>query len=448
MRHLTRRAYWSTSIAVALSDWTHKSFGAECPFGTDARYLLRKSKEFSIAIQLVNHRVDPMDVKQSLTVYHIITGLENGGAEGALYRLCVNDSVCKHVVVSLGNTGKFGPLLTSSGIEVHCLEMPRGQVTISGLRRLWKLLRRNRPQVVQTWMYHADLLGGVMARLCGIRQVFWGIRHTTFSKEDSSRSARIAAKICARLSRFVPKEIICVANRSAETHVSMGYASSRMRIIPNGYDLDQFSPDPSARGVLGVSLGIDPDVPLLGFVARYNPQKDHPTLLQALRILRERDLNFACLLIGPGVDEENSSLNRLRDTLGLSGYVHLLGPRPDIPLIMSALDLHVMSSSFGEAFPNVLCEAMACGTPCVSTDVGDAAEIVGDNGWIVPPSQPSTLADVLQRAMSEMGTASFRARQLAGRRRIQERFGIDTMIAAYHMAWFGGRETCQTVSTQ
>lgn len=370
-------------------------------------------------------------------IYHVIAGLENGGAEAVLYRLCVKDRSCEHVVISLGSEGKYGSLLTRAGVKVHCLNMPRGRVTISGIRRLWRLLREGRPDAVQTWMYHADLLGGTTARLAGIRQVFWGIRHTTLSKADSSRSAIIAAKICAVLSRYVPRQIICCAHRAADIHAKLGYDAGRMRVIPNGYDLDSFKPDSTAPSALRAIFGISSDVPLLGYVARYNPQKDHEALLRALGILQERGISFACLLVGSDVNEGNPDLTRLRETIALSASVHLVGPRDDIPFVMAGLDLHVMSSSFGEAFPNVLSEAMACGTPCVSTDVGDAAEIVGETGWIVPPSQPTLLADALQVAIGELGTADFQARREAARRRVAENFSIQTMISAFHSVWFG-----------
>ena len=142
----------------------------------------------------------------SENIVHIITGLSDGGAEAVLYRLCTNDSNAKHTVISLMGMGKYGSLLEQAGIEVYCLNMPAGRVTISGLRRLYSLLKQLKPDAVQTWMYHADLIGGVAARMAGIKNVYWNIRHTTLEKGKSKKSTIYIAKICAFLSRWVPKK--------------------------------------------------------------------------------------------------------------------------------------------------------------------------------------------------------------------------------------------------
>src|SRR5690554_4089952 len=141
------------------------------------------------------------------------------------------------------DAGKYGPLLSEAGIAVHCLNMPRGRVRVGALRRLWQLLRQLQPDVVQTWMYHADLLGGVVARLAGIRSVVWGIRNTTLVPGKSSHSAIAAARLLARLSKLVPTRIVACAEEAVTVHGKLGYDTTKMRVIPNGYDLAQFVPD-------------------------------------------------------------------------------------------------------------------------------------------------------------------------------------------------------------
>lgn len=372
------------------------------------------------------------------TTLHIITGLSDGGAEAVLYRLCAQDAGGRHSVISLTDAGKYGPLLEEAlEVPVICLDMPRGRVTLSGLQRLWSALRTGKPDVVQTWMYHADLLGGVAARLAGRRNVVWGIHNTTLEPGKSRRSTMAVARVCAWLSGVVPRRIVCCAERSVTVHADLGYDRRRMRVVPNGYDLTVFRPDATAGAAVRRELGVDDNEALVGFVARHDPQKDHDTLLLALKALADRGLRPSCLLVGSGLDAANAPLVRRIDDLGLSGQVRLLGRRNDIPAVMNALDLHLMSSAFGEAFPNVLAEAMACGTPCVSTDVGDAAAIVGDTGWIVPPRDPAALAQAVALALQERGAPSWARRRAAARERVETRFSIARMVDSYHAVWFG-----------
>src|SRR5690606_21194230 len=153
-------------------------------------------------------------------ILHITTGLEGGGAEGVLYRLCTNDSINSHTVISLTNTGIYGPRLTEKGINVYVLNMPRGRVTVSGVYTLWKLISSLKPDVVQTWMYHSDLLGGIIAKICGHKNIVWNIRNSTLDAQTSSTATRLVARLCAMLSNFIPTKIACCANEAADIHIA------------------------------------------------------------------------------------------------------------------------------------------------------------------------------------------------------------------------------------
>ncbi len=370
-----------------------------------------------------------------MKVLHVITGLGDGGAEGMLYRLCSHLPEVTHVVVSLMDEGKYGPLLRDAGVAVHCLGMPRGRLTGRGLLSLWQLMRRERPDVVQTWMYHADLIGGLIARLAGIRAVSWNIRHSTLLTGRTAGTTLFVARVCAKLSCIIPRKIICCSEKAVQVHQDLGYCAKKFEVIPNGYDLGRFLINKEAGKRLRREWGIDDDLPLLGMVARYDPLKDHRTLLAALRTLQKKGLRFFCVLVGTDMVETNAALVDLVNGEGLNAHVLLLGRRNDIPDIMNALDLHVLSS-LGEAFPNVLAEAMACGTPCVATDVGDAALIIGEAGWIVRPEDPEALAEGITTALTIL--SDLKTRKIVAERarsRVSSRFDINNIVQIYHKAW-------------
>ncbi|MBB3189408.1 glycosyltransferase [Halomonas cerina] len=414
-------------------------------------------------------------------IVHIITSLGHGGAQSALCRLCLNDRNNRHTIIAMIEGGRHEPELREHGIEILGLGIRRQRDVMAGSLRLWTLLRRYRPDVVQTWMYHPDLIGGIVARLAGLRHVCWGIRHSSLEPGHSARSTIMIAKACAWLSRWVPERVVCCAHQAAEVHHALGYDRRKSVVISNGYDLSSFYPrasclppspsrampdDPSLTGVearLGERLGratgmpelddgmpvLDAEVPVqdiptpgnsvpvVGMVGRFNPQKDHEGLLRALAIVKRRGHDFRCRLIGPEIDEHNPRLLAWLRTGDLHDRVELLGARADIAELMNGLDLHILSSAFGEGFPNVIAEAMACGTPCVATDVGDTALIIGETGWVVPPRESERLAEAIIEALMERKAHPHRwaQRQHAAVERIRANFTIDRMVEGFDHVW-------------
>lgn len=369
-------------------------------------------------------------------VIHIISGLNSGGAEAVLYRLCIGCNSQQHTVISLMDEGKYALLLREAGIQVYCLNMPRGKVSLSGLAQLWRILWTNKPQIVQTWMYHADLLGGIIARLAGVERVFWGIRRSTLNTGKAKRMTVVIAKLCAKLSHWLPTRIICCAEEAKQVHARLGYAKDKMIVIPNGYDISCFIPDEEAKKRLRVQWNIPEQIPLIGLVGRFDPAKDHSNLISALGQLKRLGFHFKCVLVGNGISEHNEKLISWLQEHDVNDCVLLEGQRDDIYDVMNALDLHVLSS-VTEGFPNVLCEAMACGTPCVTTDVGDAARIVGSTGWVVPACDANALSHAITEAITEKRNDpnAWETRRKRARDRIVENFDLNKMVAAYRTAW-------------
>lgn len=371
-------------------------------------------------------------------VIHVISGLSDGGAEGVLYRLCKYDSLNRHCVISLTDRGKYGDILLNQGVEVVSLKMKSNVFNfIIGILKLFFILRKNKGSIVQTWMYHADLIGGIAARLAGIDNIFWNIRHTTLERGKSKKTTIFIARLCAYLSGLVPKGIVCCAQEALQVHAELGYKNAKMSVIGNGYDLSIYHPSKKLSLSFRNELQLPSDKILLGMVGRFDSQKDHFGLLKALSIVKKVIPNFQFLLVGRELNHSNFNLTERIKKLDLESNILLLDQRTDIPSVMNGLDLHVLSSSFGEAFPNVLAEAMACGTPCVTTDVGDAAVIVGDTGWVVPPKNPQALASAILEAINEEknNPQAWKLREHASRDRIVNNFGIERMISRYHQVW-------------
>ncbi len=368
-------------------------------------------------------------------VIHLISSLDDGGAEGVLFRLGVVDSASILSVICLKGDGKYAPLLRQAGVNVICLNMSSLLAFFRGSSFLFFYFRKNRSAVLQTWMYHADLLGGVLARISGLQKVFWGIRQSTFERASFKRSTFLTAKICSYVSSFVPKLIICCAHRAAIEHAKLGYCKEKMYVIHNGFDTDKFCIDIESRESYRKSFS-PYDSDLLGFVARFDPYKDYFNFLSALRILKSRGIEFKAVFAGKGMDSLNSELMDKIKQLDLEKDVVLLGQRSDIPCIMNCIDVFVLSS-MSEAFPNVIAEAMLCGTPAVTTDVGDAANIVGDTGWIVPPKDSLALANALEEAITaRKNRSSWQIRRLSARERIQREFSLNSMTGKFHSVWF------------
>ena len=374
-----------------------------------------------------------------LRVAHLIPNLRSGGgAQAVLYRLIVENAANEHRVITLLEKGTFAADLEARGVAVHSLGLRGPRDVPRVLAALYRALRRPRPDVLQTWMYHADLLGGLLGRLARV-PVVWGLHHTSFEKGGTSRGVRWSARLCAPLSRWgVPARIVSCSRAGVAAHEAKGYAPERLTVVHNGYDTEAFTPrPPGAPDPLRAELGLSDDTRLLGMAARHDPQKDHANLLAALAALAAtRPDGWRCLLFGSRMDDDNAALGALLDEHGLRERVILLGRREDVIEVMRSLDLHVLSSRFGEAFPNVLNEAMLVGTPCVTTRVGDAALIVGESGWTAPPSDPAALASAMGEALAAMeAPAAWAARRRACRARIVEHFDVGTMAAGYERVW-------------
>jgi glycosyltransferase involved in cell wall biosynthesis len=379
-----------------------------------------------------------MEASRKISVSHLITGTSTGGAETMLYKLVskIDRERFDVRVISLTTAGEIGRRMIDEEIPFDPVGASRGGLDPAALIRLGRLLRRTRPDILQTWMYHADLAGGLAARLAGSIPVAWNIRHSNLDPDHMKKRTIRVAKMCARLSRLLPARIVCCSRASMETHTAIGYDRERMVVIPNGFDTSMFAPDRDARSSLRKELGFGGDVPIIGLVARYHPQKDHATFMRAAGILRAEMPHVRFVLCGDGVTGGNGDLALMAGENSLGESAFLLGRRRDMPRIQAALDVASSSASSGEGFPNIIGEAMSCGVPCVVTDVGDSAEIVGDCGIVVEPGDHEALAagwkSILGMSREERAGLASRCRE-----RIVTKYEISAVTARYEVMYLG-----------
>jgi glycosyltransferase involved in cell wall biosynthesis len=369
-----------------------------------------------------------------IKLMHLINDLDTGGAETMLYKLVsrMDNSRFTNVVISMTDLGKFGGKMINKGIPVYTLGMRRGVPNPIGLLRLLRIVRQEKPLILQTWLYHADLIGLLAGKLIHI-PVMWNLRCSNMNMQYYSKLSAIVIKLLRKLSSF-PQAVLTNSESGKKLHQKLGFSPRRWVVIPNGFDLDFFHPDPDARKTFREKLGLSQKSILIGLIARFDPMKDHNTFLRAAFSLLKKYEDVHFILVGENINEKNNRLVKLIKSSGKEKNFYLLGQRDDIPYIMAALDIHTISSTFGEGFSNVIGEAMACGIPCVVTNVGDSALIVQETGKVVPPNDPEAVAS----AWSELIEVGHYERQKLGelaRQRIKENFNVSKIVFQYEKVY-------------
>jgi glycosyltransferase involved in cell wall biosynthesis len=298
------------------------------------------------------------------------------------------------------------------------------------LVRLVSTARRLKPDLIQGWMYHGNL-AAQLAAMFTVRpvSVFWNIRQSLYSLDYEKPGTAKVIKLGARLSHW-PAKTLNNSRTSVAQHSVIGYETSSTVVIPNGFDTELFAPSEQARHSVRSELGVAHDTFLIGLIARYHPMKDHGTFLHAAALLLKEFPDSQFVLAGKDVNWNNEFLRSLIQDLGMVERVHLLGERLDMPRLTAALDIASLSSAYEEGFPNVIGEAMACGVPCVVSDVSDSPWIVGDSGRVVPPRNPEALARSW-KDLIELGLEGRKALGETARSRVIECFSLISVVEQY-----------------
>ena len=368
-----------------------------------------------------------------MKIVHVITDLNQGGAQAMLEKLVLagkrmNPEI-EQTVINLGRPGVVGSRLASAGIAVESLEMG---LSIQSIARIVTLARRLRSgpvtPVIQTWLWHADLIAGLCAHAAGNRKVVWNLRNSMPSHPATKRASRAVARLCARLSRRVPAVIICNSRAALRAHVAIGYCAEKCIVIPNGFDVRTFVNSSGSRSEVRARWGAAPGEALVGMVARIDPLKDHATFIRAAASVAVRLPRTRFVLVGEGVTH-NAAIRALLAETNLAGRFILEERSDAVQKIMSALDVSCLASR-SEGFPNVVGEGMASATPTVATDVGDVRSILGDDRLVAAADDPESLASCIEYVLG-LGDEERRALGLKQRREIEVRFDIEQIWNRY-----------------
>jgi len=364
-----------------------------------------------------------------MKIVHVIWGLGGGGAERFLTRLVTAPNRrFEHVVVCLTDEGVHGAVVRERGVRLITLGMKRGVPEVRGFVRLYRVLAAEKPDIVQTWMYHSDLLGFLAGKLSGAPVIGWNIRCSDMELRNYRRMTVMTRSVVRLISPMVDFAIVnSIAGK--EFHEKAGFRPKRWEVIFNGFDVSEFRPDPASRAAVRAELGIDEKARIIGMIARFDPMKDHATFFQAAAKLAAARVDVHFLLAGIDMTWDHAALARLIGD-ALRPRVHLLGFRSDVQRILPACDLFTLSSAFGEGFPNVVGEAMSCAVPSVATDVGDSAFLIGDTGRVVPPRDPARLVDAWNELLN-LDRESLAALGDRARQRVQRNFDIHSIAQRY-----------------
>ncbi|VUX54838.1 putative Glycosyl transferase group 1 [uncultured Woeseiaceae bacterium] len=371
----------------------------------------------------------------SKKIVHVITGLNSGGAErllADLLSIVSSDYACTVIVL----TDHSGPIRVELGmLPVDIIALPLNRGVLSGLwniGRLCNTLRKIQPDTVETWLYHADLIGGICARIMTKSKIVWGIYNDEIHP-DTHLGTKLIVSICAKLSRIVPNTIICCSRKCYETHRRMGYETEKLEIVTAGLNLSRFAFGTDAKKNLTKELHIEEGTPIIGMVARFSPEKDHSTFAKAARLILRKLPTVRFVLCGENIDESNQELTSILRSHGIEDKVFLLGRPNDIVPIIQGLSLSLLSST-SESFGLVVAEALLCGVPVVSTEVGEVPGIIGDSRFVVPIRNYFKLAEaavyVLNMLPDEISNYLDTSRE-----RIESNYGISNMVNRYIELW-------------
>jgi len=366
-----------------------------------------------------------------MRVVHCITGLSGDGAQRMLLRLAdgLQRRGVENFVVSLSKREPLAEAFEARGIPVHAVDVSRNLRGIGALLKLRNLLSELSPDLVQGWMYHANLLLTLIRPFLSRRvPVGWNMRRGTENLGELKFPTRLVVRANRWLSSL-PDRIMYCTSESRQQHEALGFKRERGIVIANGFDLDQFAKSPKNRRSIRERFGVvDTDI-LIGNIGRDDIAKGRPFLIEAFAAVLTWIPHARLMLVGRGMSDTNPELRRLLVSFGVASRVILVGEYSPSSELYPAMDI-LCSSSVAEGFPNVIAEAMCCEVPCVATDVGNTKELLDGVGVVVPPRSAACLAEALAAVCRE-GKDAWDERGARGRSRISKLYSLGQVVDDY-----------------
>ncbi len=366
-----------------------------------------------------------------LKISHIITGLSTGGAETMLLKLIsgMDKTFFFNSVISLTKPGDMEKNFINAGIPTASLNLSPNFFNPLALLKLISLLRKEKSDIIQGWMYHANIASTIGSYISGLfAPVLWNIRSCLDEADKDKTPPKRIIKLSSHLSRS-PAAIIYNSRTSKEQHKKISFNNKKAEYIPNGFNCLQFTPNSILRSEYRNKFGISDKTICIGLIARYHPVKDHENFLRAAELLTQNYSDLCFVLIGKDADWKNGVMLNLINELNIRKKILPLGKQNNIHKLINILDIAV-SSSYIEGFSNAIGEAMASGIPCVATDVGDSAYLVKDAGLIVPPRNPYKLCEALKRII-DMGEEDRSELGKKARKKIEDNFSLEHIVDQY-----------------
>ncbi len=368
-----------------------------------------------------------------MRILHVINGLDDGGAEGVLNRLCTYDKEHEHIVLSMQDLGKYGVTLRSNGIQVKFLNLSTFHNLPKAILKFRQVVKETKPDLVQTWMYHANIFAGILTKIFFYKKpVFWNIRCTIMKLKEAGLFTYFLIHLGSLLSHFIPACIIVCGNSVKLDHLQIGYKRSKMKIIENGFDLEYFNP---SQKTYKSDTSLCTKGLIVGVLGRFHPQKNHDLAIKACSLAISKGIKLQLYLAGSGITSDQPPLKNSIRQHSMENFTRLFGALKDVRFFFNDIDVLLLPSKFGEGFPNVLAEAMGYGIPCISTSVGDSKNIIGKTGWIVSNEKSKEIVSAFEEIIVMKKNKSWAVLKKAVRQRVKQNYSISKMIESYSKCW-------------